>query len=128
MDIHPQMHAWVHIVISIQLYKKYEINNTIIQSKINYKKREKQTQGRKDKQKANDKIVDLNQNLAPRGAGPATEWLSSRAPLQAGPVFCWFESWARTWQCSSSHAEAASHMPQLEGPTMKNIQLCTWGL
>src|SRR3712207_406367 len=36
-----------------------------------------------------------------------------------GPVFRWFESWARTWHCSSDHAEAASHMPQLEGPTTK---------
>src|SRR3712207_3614442 len=45
-----------------------------------------------------------------------------------GPVFRWFESWARTWHCSSDHAEAASHMPQLEGPTTKNIQLCTGGL
>ena len=45
-----------------------------------------------------------------------------------GPVFRWFKSWARTWHCSLSHAEAASHMPQLEGPTMKNIQLCTKGL
>src|SRR3712207_9410387 len=45
-----------------------------------------------------------------------------------GPVFRWFESWARTWHCSSDHAEAASHMPQLEGPTTKNTQLCTGGL
>ena len=45
-----------------------------------------------------------------------------------GPVFRWFESWVWTWHCSSNHAEAASHMPQLEGPTMKNIQLCTGGL
>ena len=45
-----------------------------------------------------------------------------------GPVFRWFESWARTWHCSSNHAEAASHMPQLEGPTTKNIQLCPGGL
>ena len=45
-----------------------------------------------------------------------------------GPVFRWFESWARTWHCSSDQAEAASHMPQLEGSTTKNIQLCTWGL
>ena len=45
-----------------------------------------------------------------------------------GPLFRWFESWARTWHCSSNHAEAASHIPQLEGPTMKNIQLCTGGL
>ena len=40
-----------------------------------------------------------------------------------GPVFRWFESWARTWHCSSDHAEAASHMPQLEEPTTKNTQL-----
>ena len=33
-----------------------------------------------------------------------------------------------TWQHSSSHAEVASHMPQLEGPTTKNAQLCTGGL
>ena len=36
----------------------------------------------------------------------------------------------RTWHCSSGHAEAASQMPQLEGPTTKNIQPCTgklWG-
>ena len=45
-----------------------------------------------------------------------------------GPVFRWFESWTRTWHCSSDHAEAASHMPQLEGPTTKNIQPCTGGL
>ena len=45
-----------------------------------------------------------------------------------GPVFHWFESRAQTWHCSSNHAEAVSHMPQLEGPTTKNIQLCTGGL
>ena len=45
-----------------------------------------------------------------------------------GPVFRWFKSWAQTWDCSSNHAEAASHMPQLEGITTKNIQLCTGGL
>ena len=44
------------------------------------------------------------------------------------PVFRWFESWAQTWHCSSNHSEAASHMPQLEGPTTKNIQLCAGGL
>ena len=43
-------------------------------------------------------------------------------------MFRQFESWARTWHCSSNHAEAASHMPQLEGPTTKDIQLCTGGL
>ena len=45
-----------------------------------------------------------------------------------GPVFRRFESWAQTWPHSSSHTEAAFHMPQLEGPTTKNIQLCTGGL
>ena len=44
------------------------------------------------------------------------------------PVVRWFESWAWTWHCSSNQAEAVSHMPQLEGPTTKNIQLCTGGL
>ena len=43
-------------------------------------------------------------------------------------MFCRFESCARTWHCSSNHAEAASHMPQLEGPTTKNRQPCTGGL
>uniref|UniRef100_A0A9L0I8M7 ATP binding cassette subfamily G member 1 n=1 Tax=Equus asinus TaxID=9793 RepID=A0A9L0I8M7_EQUAS len=47
---------------------------------------------------------------------------------KGGPVFRRFESWARTWHCSSDHAEAASHMPQLEEPTTKNTQLCTGGL
>ena len=51
-------------------------------------------------------------------AGPVAEWLSSHASLQ-GPGFRWFESWARTWHHSSGHAEAESHMPQLEGPTTK---------
>ena len=43
-------------------------------------------------------------------------------------MFRWFESWAWTWHCSSNQAEAASHMPQLEGPITKNMQLCTGGL
>ena len=57
--------------------------------------------------------------------GRVVEFVRSAA---GGPVFCWFESWVRTWHCSSNHAEAASHMPQLKGPTAKNIQLCTRGL
>ena len=59
---------------------------------------------------------------------PMAEWLSSRAPLWRPRVSPVFRSRARTWHCSSSHAEAASHMPQLEGPTTKNTQLCTRGL
>ena len=52
--------------------------------------------------------------------GRVVKFLRSAA---GGPVFRWFESWARTWHCSSNHAEVASHMPQLEEPTTKNIQL-----
>ena len=57
-------------------------------------------------------------NFKSNGRGqPVAEWLSWYAPLQR-----------QTWHRSSGHAEAASHMPQLEGPTTKNIQLCTKGL
>ena len=51
-----------------------------------------------------------------------------RALRCSGLGFRGFGSWARTWHHSSGHAEAVSHMPQLEGPTTKNIQLCTGGL
>ena len=47
------------------------------------------------------------------------EWLRSRALLQQPRVLP-VQSWVRTWHRSSSHAEAASHMPQLEGPTTEN--------
>src|SRR3712207_9502328 len=65
--------------------------------------------------------------------GPSWGWPRGRVVKFArsaagGPVFRRFESWARTWHCSSDHAEAASHMPQLEEPTTKNTQLCTGGL
>ena len=30
-----------------------------------------------------------------------------------------FGSWAWTWHCLSGHIEAASHMPQQEGPATK---------
>ena len=55
------------------------------------------------------------------------EWLSLRALLRWPRVYR-FKSWAWTWHCSAGHAEAASQMPQLEGLTTKNIQLCTGGL
>ncbi|XP_070093561.1 protein phosphatase 1M isoform X6 [Equus przewalskii] len=44
------------------------------------------------------------------------------------PGFHWFGYWVPTWHHSSGHAEAASHMPQPEGPTTKNTQLCTRGI
>ena len=62
-----------------------------------------------------------------RGASPVAQWLSSCTPF-SGPGFRRFGSWAWTWHCSSSHAEVASHMPQLEGPITQNTQLCTGGL
>ena len=69
--------------------------------------------------------VQMKQHARGWPCGRVVKFVRSTA---GGPVFRWFESWARIWHCSSSHAEAASHMPQLEGPTTKNIQLCTGGL
>ena len=62
------------------------------------------------------------------GGWPHGQVVKFTRSTAGGPVFRWFEPWARTWHCSSSHAEVASRMPQLEGPTMKNIQLHTGGL
>ena len=52
------------------------------------------------------------------GASPVAKWLSLCIPLSS-PGFRRFGSWVRTWHCSLGHAEAALHMPQLEGPTTK---------
>ena len=60
------------------------------------------------------------------GAGPVAEWLSLHAPLR-WPRVRQFRSWAWTWHCSSSHAEAVCHRAQPEGPTTENTQLCTGG-
>ena len=46
------------------------------------------------------------------------EWLSSQLCF-GGPGFRQFKSWAQTLHRSSGHAEAASHMAQLGGPTTK---------
>ena len=43
-----------------------------------------------------------------------------------GPGFCRIGSWARTWHRSSGHAEAASHMPQLEDPQL-TVHNCVLG-
>ena len=54
------------------------------------------------------------------GRGPAlwpSGWIFTLC--FGGPGFCQFGSWAQTWHHSSSHAEATSHMPQLEGPTTR---------
>ena len=59
------------------------------------------------------------------------EWLSLRAPLQAvqaAQCFVGSNPGCEHDTAHLNHAEAASHMPQLEGPTKKNIQLCTGGL
>ena len=45
------------------------------------------------------------------------EWLSCM--FFSGLGYGRFGSWAQTWYLSSSHAEAASHILQLEGPTTK---------
>ena len=54
------------------------------------------------------------------------EWLSSVLRF-GGPGFRWFGSWAWTWHRSSSHAEVASYMPQLEGPSTKICNYVLWG-
>ena len=57
------------------------------------------------------------------------EWLSLRAPLQAAQCFVGLNpGHGHGTAHQTTHAEAASHMPQLEGPATKNIQLCTGGL
>ena len=60
------------------------------------------------------------------GAGPVAEWLSSQLGF-SGPGFRRFGSQVRTWHRSSGHAEAASHMPQLEGPTTNIYNYEYWG-
>ena len=56
------------------------------------------------------------------------EWLSSRAPLQAAQCFVGSNLGRGHGTAHLDHAEAASHMPQLEGSTTKNIKLRTGGL
>ena len=56
------------------------------------------------------------------------EWLSSRALLQAAQCFVSSNPGHGHGTVHLNHAEVASHMPQLEGPATKNIQLCTGGL
>ena len=58
---------------------------------------------------------------------PMAEWLNSRAPLQQ-PRVSPVQILGADIAPPSHHAEAASHMPQLEGPTIGNTQLCTGGL
>ena len=60
------------------------------------------------------------------GDGPEVRWLSSQALLWC-PGFHRFGSWAQTWHCSSGHAEAVSHMPQLGPTTKKNPATVYWG-
>ena len=73
--------------------------------------------------------LELGRHLKKLGGGwPRGRVVKFACSAAGGPVFHWFESWVWTWHCSSNNAEAASHMPQLEGPTIKNVQLCTGGL
>ena len=73
-------------------------------------------------------VKGLNSPIKRHRVGPAP-WLSGWVCVLhcGGPGFHRFESWAWMWHCSSGHAGVASCMPQLEGPTTKGMQLCTWG-
>ena len=62
-----------------------------------------------------------------RGGWPHGRVVKFARSTFSSPGFHQFGSRAWTWHRSSGHIEAASHMPQLEGPTTKNIQLCTGG-
>ena len=57
------------------------------------------------------------------GAGPVSKWLIFHTPLQVAQ--CFIGLGPGCGHGTANHAEVASRMPQLEGPTMKNIQLCT---
>ena len=54
------------------------------------------------------------------------EWLSSLALLQ-WPRVLWVQILGADMELLIKPCVAASHMPQLEGPTTKNTQLCTGG-
>ena len=71
------------------------------------------------------KMFSFKNNLRGWPRGRVVKFARSAA---GGPVFRWFKSSVRTWHGSSNHTEAACHMPQPEGPTTKNIQLCIGGL
>ena len=62
------------------------------------------------------------------GVGPGAKWLSSHTPLQAAQCFVGLNPGCGHGTAHQNHTEAASHMPQLEGLTTKNMQLCTGGL
>ena len=53
--------------------------------------------------RAYQQMKALNINIKTTGAGPTAEWLISHARCN-GPGFHQFESWVRTWHCSSSTA------------------------
>ena len=65
------------------------------------------------------KLRPLGTPREPRWGWPCGRVVKFTHSAAGGPVCRWFESWARTWHCSSNHAEALSHMPQLEGPTTR---------
>ena len=54
------------------------------------------------------------------------EWLGARALLRR-PRVSLVRILGTVVTLLIGHTEAASHMPQLEGPTAKNTQLCTEG-
>ena len=71
-------------------------------------------------------ILSIYCYIESTGAGPVAKWLSLHAPL-CSPGCHRFGSQARTWHCSSGHAEVVSHITQPEGPNNQNIELCPGG-
>ena len=62
-----------------------------------------------------------HQKLAKLGGWPRGRVVKFARSAAGSPVFRWFESCARTWHCSSNHAKAASHMPQLKKDPQRRI-------
>ena len=59
-----------------------------------------------------------------KGAGPVAEWLGSRAPLQEAQCFVGSNPGRGHGIVRQTTVRQRPTMPQLEGPTTKNIQLC----
>ena len=71
------------------------------------------------------KVLSFKKVLRGQPCGQAVKFTRSASLAQG---FACSNPGHRHGTGSSSHAGTASHMPQLEGPTTKNTQLCTGGL
>ena len=119
----PAKKVGAHPLICVYLFTKYM---HVLRTKILHKYRtDTETEILKEWYVNQNLLNTVPPKFRNQGAGPGAEWLSSCAPLRR-PGVRWFGSWGRTWHCSSRHAEAASHMPQPEGPQLQYTTMY-WG-